>query len=84
MIPYLELAALAVAALTVLAGLSALRWQARAHDRERQAWTAERRELVSTMAHLADRPLPDKGWAPTAEEDRAKRGRFLADPEQLP
>lgn len=86
---YLALFALAVVALTVLAAFAALRWQARAHTREQQAWAAERASMIATMAHLADRPLPERGWArspePGEDLERLLRERSvpIADPESL-
>lgn len=83
----LAFASLAVTAVTVLAAFTALRWQARAHDRQTQAWTQERRELVEAVAHLADRPLPERGWDRTAsslQPIESPLRRQIADPEQLP
>ncbi len=86
---YVTIAALAVVALTVLAAFAALRWQARAHTREQQAWAAERADLVATLCHLGDRPLPERGWnrepEPAAELAGLLRDRHapISDPESL-
>ena len=86
MIYGLAIAALAVVALTVLAAFAALRWQGRAHTREQQAWASERASMIATMAHLADRPLPERGWAPEPAvrfEPLHQRAQMIADPESL-
>jgi hypothetical protein len=84
---YVTVIALAVVAVTVLAAFAALRWQARQHTREQQAWAAERASMIATMAHLADRPLPERGWnrepEPAADLADLLRERPFADPESL-
>lgn len=54
-------------------------------EREREAHAAQVQQLVETICHLSDRPLPEKGWArdtETANGDQARR--LIADPSQLP
>jgi hypothetical protein len=55
-IPLLTLLCLVVIVVCSIAGLGATRWQSRAHERERQAWTAERGQLLDRLMHMEGKP----------------------------
>lgn len=61
------------------------KWWVHELERINAAHRAERAELIATIAHLSDRPLPERGWERGVEHAHPlERPRLLADPEQLP
>lgn len=53
-------------------------------ERERIAHAAERAQLIDTICRLAGKPPQPDGWQPQPVPDDPDRGRFVADPDQMP
>lgn len=70
---------------TLLVG--SLRWQSRAHERERQQWQARQDTLVNQLCHVSGRawtlpPLDGRVLPSLSDPDRDLE--FVSDPDQLP
>lgn len=60
------------------------KWWVREIERIQRAHREERAELIRAIAHLSDRPLPDRGWDSWAGDDDAQPDTAaISDPDQM-